>query len=421
MRKISLTIVNALVFTTLSYAQIKYEKGYFISNNDSKTECLIYNMDWSINPVEFIYKSTEDAKPLTIGIQDVKEFGVYNFSKYVRAEVNIDTSAEDLNKLSRTKNPEFIKKTVFLEVVFEGPSSLYSYENDELTRFFYQTKDSIQQLIHKKYIVYAIDEFHQISADTAIQSPNKHPVNTYTEKVATNNYYQQQLYNDVNCRNLPLSNITTMQYYKSNLVKYFRNENKCLGTQYIDYEKLKGVDFFNLRIKPGMDFSSFDFHSPSFDFSFDNKLLFNIGLEQEFILPANRNKWGLILYENYHYFKDDFEYEYANWTTYQCTIDYKALDIQAGIRYYFFLSQNSKIFLNWFYLMSFDLGESSVAVGSTTYELGKNDSWSFGAGFVYKKFGIDARYYMPQDVISEFNNVEGNYKRFSLMLSYCIF
>jgi len=54
-------------------AQIKYEKGYFISNNDSKTECLIYNMDWSINPVEFIYKSTEDAKPLTIGIQDVKK------------------------------------------------------------------------------------------------------------------------------------------------------------------------------------------------------------------------------------------------------------------------------------------------------------------------------------------------------------
>ena len=66
-----------------SYSQISFEKGYYIDNDNKKINCLIKNIDWMNNPTEFEYKLPENDNSKRITIRSVKEFGVYNSSKYI--------------------------------------------------------------------------------------------------------------------------------------------------------------------------------------------------------------------------------------------------------------------------------------------------------------------------------------------------
>ena len=52
-----------LAFTLqLFSAQIKFEKGYLITNNGERKEILIKNKDWLNNPTEFTYKIAESTE-----------------------------------------------------------------------------------------------------------------------------------------------------------------------------------------------------------------------------------------------------------------------------------------------------------------------------------------------------------------------
>jgi hypothetical protein len=58
-----------------------------------------------------------------------------------------------------------------------------------------------------------------------------------------------------------------------------------------------------------MNFSSFemvnDYYSGSGNAKFDNKISFRIGLEAEFILPFNKNKWAVFAEPTYQYYKTE--------------------------------------------------------------------------------------------------------------------
>ncbi len=55
MRKFSL-IFFALCSGISCFSQIKYERGYFIDNNDKKTQCFILNDEPKDNPTKIKYK-----------------------------------------------------------------------------------------------------------------------------------------------------------------------------------------------------------------------------------------------------------------------------------------------------------------------------------------------------------------------------
>ena len=48
------------------FAQISFEKGYFINNANQKTNCLIKNQDWKDNPTEFEYKLDENSESIKL-------------------------------------------------------------------------------------------------------------------------------------------------------------------------------------------------------------------------------------------------------------------------------------------------------------------------------------------------------------------
>lgn len=101
-----------LFISILSFSQIKFEKGYFITNSNNRVECLIKNADWKNTPTSFEYRIDDNGKTTINTIKDVKSFEIYNHVKYVRAKVKFDQSSNDLNSLSSIREPEFIEKRI---------------------------------------------------------------------------------------------------------------------------------------------------------------------------------------------------------------------------------------------------------------------------------------------------------------------
>ena len=187
-------LLLALLLSSSMYGQISFDQGYIIDNTNQKTNCLIKNLDWKNNPNEIEYKLFENTKPVKVAVQSIKEFGIDNVSKYISCNVNIDRSSEITNKLSRNKEPNFKKEVLFLKVLIEGNANLYVYENRNLTRYFYSTKDSgIEQLIYKSY------------------------VNEYN-KISKNNSFRNQLWNSLKCSNSDINVVKNLNYQRSDLM-----------------------------------------------------------------------------------------------------------------------------------------------------------------------------------------------------------
>ena len=112
----------------LSFAQNKFESGYYIDNSGVKTECLIKNYDWKNNPKNIETKTNlEDNVTTTKSIEEINEFAITGKSKFVKATVNIDESSQNLVTLTNSPSPKFVEKTVLLKVLVQGNSNLYYF------------------------------------------------------------------------------------------------------------------------------------------------------------------------------------------------------------------------------------------------------------------------------------------------------
>jgi hypothetical protein len=188
-----------------SFGQIKYEKGYFIDNNNQRIECLIKNYDWKNNPEEIEFIISDSSEKQRVGISSIKEFGITGSSRFVRADVKIDISPWEMAKLSKNRDPEWSHQRLFLKVLVEGKATLYYYTGKDLVRFFYSVNDTtVKQLIYKEYY-----------ADN--------------DNVATNRKFREQLWIDMRCENAKMSSLESMNFKKAVLEKYFRKYNECNG------------------------------------------------------------------------------------------------------------------------------------------------------------------------------------------------
>lgn len=103
-------LIFIAVFGLTSYAQIKYEAGYFLENNGTKISCLIYNKDWRDSPESFRYKLDENSEARSARLEDVQEFGVGDDLRYRKFLAPVDLSSDKIGDLSLTRGPEFEMK-----------------------------------------------------------------------------------------------------------------------------------------------------------------------------------------------------------------------------------------------------------------------------------------------------------------------
>ncbi|RFN58426.1 porin family protein [Marixanthomonas ophiurae] len=392
-KTILILLVSFLSLNT--FAQIKFEKGYFINNQGIKTNCLIKNMDWRDSPTEIEYKLSENEKVKKASIATIKEFKVSETQKYERHIVEIDRSSDVLSRINYKKKPTFKEEQLFLKVLVEGNATLYLYKDSNLSRYFYKTETKeIEQLVFKKYII-------------------------ETYKVAENNRYKQQLWNNLKCDDYSMNSIDKIGYNAGNLTRFFVKYNECINAEYYDYTKNQNKLVFNLSIRPGVRFSTLvidnAIRNSSFT-DFGNNTSFSIGLEGEFKLPFNKNKWALIVEPTYQYLKTEKENQQT------IKVDYTSVEVPAGLRHYFFLNDKSKIFINASYVFDFSLNSVIEFEESTDLEVKSSTNFAFGIGYNFNdRYSAEFRIATKRRILNSYLFWGSEYNNVSFILGYTIF
>lgn len=404
--KLLLLLIAFLSFN--ASAQISFEKGYFINNSGEKIDCLIKNLDWRNNPTDFEYQLVQNGALKNEKIKTIPEFGIYNTSKYLRYTVKIDKSADHLDNLSYDKNPVFVEEQLFLKVLVEGKSNLYLYENGNLQRFFYNKDNSnIEQLVFKNYK----------NADN---------------KTGENNQFRQQLWNDLKCPAFTMNKMANLKYQKNSLVAFFTEYNNCNNSELINYDEKVKKDLFNLSIRPRLNHNSLliqDLVSNSTDIDFGSKLGFGMGIEAEYILPYNKNKWAIAIEPTYQNFKSDkaINGSFFSGGNQIATVNYTSIELPLSVRHYFFLNDNSKIFINASYI--FDLNSNSsieFTRAPNTYinsaKLVTQSNFGFGVGYKFKdKYSLEMRVQTSRNLTGNYIFWNSDYKTFSTIFGYSLF
>lgn len=377
------------------FSQVTFEKGYFITNSDNRVECLIQNLDRKNNPDFFRYKINEDESLKIARINDVKLFEIYDQLKYVRSIVKFDLSSNDLNRLSEVESPNFVEREVFLKEVLKGDVSLYKFTEGNIDCFFYQEGNGkIEPLIYKIYEV-------------------------EVGKIAFNEDYKIQLMMLLKCPTVTLKDIEKLQYKESFLKDIFVKYYNCSNSNFKDtsVEKVRGD--FNMNIRPRLNFSSLDLKNDSnYNLNFDLKREIGFGLEIEYVLPFNKNKWAVIVEPTYQHFKSESVIG---------TVDYSSLELPVGFRYFMFFGDKSKMFLNGQIVVDFPLNsrielkrksDSTMSI----FEVGSNLNFVCGIGYRYNdKFGVEARFFTNRNIMVNYLNWVSSFNNISLVLSYKIF
>ena len=391
-----------------SYAQIRFEPGYFIDNEGQKTTCLIKNIDWKNNPKGFEYKLTETDEGKKANIQDVMEFGVDNFSKYIRVEVRIDRSGNVYRDLTSERSPVFNNETLFLKVLMEGEASLCYYEEKDLRRFFYKVRDGIfEQLIYIKYIRFDNDM-------------------TY------NNLFRQQLLTDLNCECLNMNDYSNLKYNKEELSGIFKKYNLCVGSKPVTFEEKNAPRLFNLKIKSGLGYTHFKIDyllNPSGlsqDITFESKLLLKFGFEAEMILPFNRNKLSIVLEPALQSYSSSKEIvQGMNRPNRTVLATYNYLEVPLGIRYYLFLSKKSRVFFNGLYSINFSNTNAKVDFGGSgnlnlvMHQMSYTPA--LGLGFSHGKLSAEFRHYFNREMLENYTAWKSQFGQSSFVFGYKIF
>jgi hypothetical protein len=417
MKKILL--ITLLFYFSFINAQISFEKGYFISNDGKRTECLIKNLDWKNNPIDFRYKiDPNDNDYITETISNVSEFGIGNFTIFKRAKVKIDRSSDDLAKISQTGKPVWEENTIFLRVLVSGDATLYSYRDANLIRYFYETKEvELEQLIYLRYI--------EAEGENA------------SKNLKENTYFKQQLNINVKSSNTSDNDIKSLNYTKSDLTKYFLKFNKStntagnsLNTLNEELSKTKKSIYF-IKVTAGLSSVSTSMKGSSIEYrniSLDNKTNFKIGLEGEYVMPFNKNKWSVFINPMYQTYDDQKSYTvpglFSNSPVenHNVEIKYSGIQVPLGVRHYLFLNDNSKLFINAAFV--FDISSKTTIVYDEIKKSNSNpgSNLAFGLGYNFRnKLSAEVRINTTKELMNQYGAFSSEYKAIDLIFAYTIF
>jgi hypothetical protein len=390
------TLFPLFLFTFITFSafsQVRFEKGYFIDNQDNRTECLIRNVGWDNNPESFRYKLLTGEEILTADIDDVKEFGIWGSVTYVRSEVKIDVSPTDLKLLSYDRNPVWEQRVVFLNTLVAGEAKLFLFKQEGRRQYYMQKSGGeIIPLVFKRYFLEG-------------------------NQVQTNYGFRQQLLNELKCESVTQEYVARINYTDTDLIKYFEKYNACINPGYRKENQRGTQSIFRLKVTPGLDVTTLTGRNFTFAQNGDRKtspVSFRVGVEAEYVAAFNQNKWALLLEPAFQYYKFPLKNVALN-----LDVNYWSIDTPVGIRHYFYLSGKNRIFVNGLYVIK--IKNKQLKDDDRPMEIGTGANAAFGPGFATGKLSVEARYYLKRNVESSFVNIDADYTKFSLILGYTIF
>jgi hypothetical protein len=419
--KKALSVLFLLSFL-ISSSQITFEKGYFINNGNSRTDCFIENMDWKKNPTSFSYKlQLADKETRQENIKNVKEFAIDQQNLYRKFQVQIEKSQTTTISQSYEKNPKWTIETVFLKAIVSGNANLYIYQDGNLTKFFYETATvPIEQLVMIEYL----DNY----------------------RLAQNNLFRQQLFNNVKCEKMTTNTFENIRYSLNSLSSHFITYNECtsekkepiVNYQLFDTKRKKT----NFRLMAGFYIASLQVNDPFEVYDASTKTsesLVKIGFDSEFFLPFNKNSWSIFLNPMYSNFRSTNNYdgiiinpgfaEDGNIINYDIEARYTQIEVPFGLRFYQYISPSSKVFFNAAYVLGFTLSDSQVKITNNNNLVNADsplllfqnrNGLAFGVGFCYQRISAEFRYNTTRDP-TDSSLWEAKYSSLGLNFGFVIF
>src|SRR5699024_10256471 len=244
--------------------------------------------------------------------------------------------------------------------------------------------------------------------------------------------YKQQLFNDLKCQTISKKRIERLRFKRKELINFFVEYNECQAVEFENYVEKQVRHKFNLNLRPGLNISSLSVQNYSFDlkdFNFDNEIAFRIGVEAEYILPFNKNKWTVAIEPTYQSYKSEQTNEQTNISGNLLTakVDYNSIEIPATIRHYFYLNNNSKLFLNASFILDLTLNSSLKLIRADnsnyyTAEIKTRPNYAFGAGYkLQEKYSLEVRYQIGRNILANFEAWDSDYHTLSFILGYTLF
>lgn len=390
------------------FSQVTFDPGHYVDNSGTRLPVEIKYADWKNNPSDITVRTSKDAAVQVLSLGQVAAFGIDGQAHYIRASVPVDISDPRLKHLSNHGRFESREDTVFLEILLEGRADLLSYRQAGREQFFVRTQgDEIQPLIYKRYV------------------PEK------SISIRENRQYQQQLLNALDCEEITSSDIERTAYKRRELSRLFTRYNRCADEGFTNYKEEASMgDAFNLSFRAGVNFSSLSLYTYVVyrEIHFDRQPSLRLGLEGEYVLPFLRNKWAFIAEPTFQSYQGEADFPEESLGTGRVAANYRSIEIPFGVRHYFFLNQDNKIFLNATYTVDFILDDSGFtfdtaidAYSDTKMETNTGTNFSFGAGYTFKKFSLEGRYNLERTLTGKNLGVGSAYDSLSLILGYTFF
>jgi hypothetical protein len=386
----------------ISNAQTKFEKGYFVDNQGIKTECFIKNEDWKNNPTVFKFKLSEsETDEHSNSISTIKEFAISDRAKFTRETVAIDQSSQNMYGLTSYAEPMFKDETVFLKVFVEGNSNLYYYESENTNKFFYTVNNKIDQLIFKKY-------------------------SDREGSIVKNEGYKRQLYTNFKCSDADRTKIEKLKYEEDDLTAYFTQINNCKsGTAVTNVVSKREKFDYHLKLNVLLSNTGGAFNMTygniRGNYDLDSKSAVSFGFEAEVVMPFNNKTWSVFSDPSYISRKDVihiYKPMFAN-PNYTITSDVFIVRIPLGIRRYFPINQNNKIFADA--ALNVNLSKAKINFDNdrpsvdATYA---STNASIGLGYQFTRFTAEVKYFLKTDVIDHAVSEDFYLKQVSLKLGY---
>ncbi|WP_375239355.1 hypothetical protein [Aurantibacter sp.] len=386
-----------LFFAFLSFsfinAQNNFEDGYYINNSGDKVNCLIKNIDWKYNPEFITIKNDQSNDSKKININLIKEFSVSDV-KFIRSTVLLERSVEFTNSLSDKFDPELKEETIFLKCLSIGKANLYSYKDSNFIKFFIDNDlNKQEQLVFKSYLKDGI--------------------------VRVNNTYKSLLIFLKNCENINAEDIQKLKYKEKELIEIFNTYNTCYDKTFENNFDKKTKGKFNIyprvgigstkgKLETGGNLNTFD------DVSYENKPSTFFGLELEYILPFNNNKWAITL-EGYNV---SYSAEDNTDNLQKFDLTYEGINSAIGVRYYMYLkSTKLRLLLNSGIIVPLSVNSNSKF---GRFELNPSTSLYFGGGMSFnKKINAELRLF-PNANLFKAGSVAGSINSVGLIFSYNI-
>lgn len=402
LQKSSILLFFSFIVCLTVHGQTQFEKGYFVSNDGNRVDCLIRNHKWSDSPKRVVYKlTTEDSEKVWEPGQ-IRAFGFGEDLLFRSVTAEFPETYIRPNQNDDEPIPEKTQKTVFVKRILRGKTSLYQYRGqNQLIFLFEKDEDGLEVLEYKKYI-----------------TPIDH-------KIRENNIFRRQLLQKLSCGTD--QDIQRVTYKRKSLIDYVLKYNSCADplNEEVSKELVRKKIAFNVKMYAGIQQYDFAFDRRGVELDFEDKIVPKFGLEVEGILPFDNNKWGFFLSTDYSSYSSAIDA--PNTRTISYDLQMSRLGSQLGGRHYMFLDNRNSLFLDLAVTIDKDFNaqlqeffENEFFPDITIDVRDLNFGGSVGFGYSNnQKVGLKLNYYFDQTILKGYRT--GNeLSRLALTFSYRI-